>query len=81
MQSRPFDQTEARACFCQDPKEGSRKGAAVLSRPHGGRLIQRMSQSPERDRLLDDVKRLPRLDISSEIASDVWNLGIGAFSP
>jgi sulfate adenylyltransferase len=40
-----------------------------------------MSQGPERDRLLDDVKRLPRLDISPEIASDVWNLGIGAFSP
>ena len=53
----------------------------MLSRPHGGRLIQRTSQSPERDRLLDEVERLPRLDISSEIASDVWNLGIGAFSP
>ncbi len=53
----------------------------MLSKPHGGRLIQRMSQDPERDRLLDDVKRLPRLDISPEIASDVWNLGIGAFSP
>jgi sulfate adenylyltransferase len=24
---------------------------------------------------------LPRLDISSQIASDVWNLGVGAFSP
>ena len=52
-----------------------------MSRPHGGRLVQRTSESPERDRLLDEVKRLPRLDISSEIASDVWNLGIGAFSP
>jgi sulfate adenylyltransferase len=53
----------------------------VLSEPHGGRLIQRTSPVPERDRLLDEVKRLPRLDISSEIASDVWNLSIGAFSP
>jgi sulfate adenylyltransferase len=53
----------------------------VLSRPHGQRLIQRISQSPERERLLNDVKRLPRLDISPEIAGDVWNLGIGAFSP
>jgi len=44
-------------------------------------LIQRTSQGPERDRIVDEVKRLPRLDISSEIASDVWNLGIGAFSP
>jgi sulfate adenylyltransferase len=53
----------------------------VLSRPHGGRLIQRTSQSPDRERLLDELPRLPRLDISPEIASDVWNLGIGAFSP
>ena len=53
----------------------------MLSKPHGGRLIQRMSHNPERDCLLEDVKRLPRLDISPEIASDVWNLGIGAFSP
>jgi hypothetical protein len=40
----------------------------VLSKPHGGRLIQRMSHNPERDCLLDDVKRLPRLDISPTIA-------------
>jgi sulfate adenylyltransferase len=53
----------------------------VLSRPHGGRLIQRTAESPDRDRLLDEVRRLPRLDISPEIASDVWNLGVGAFSP
>jgi sulfate adenylyltransferase len=44
-------------------------------------LIQRTLLNPERDRLLAEVKRLPRLDISAEIASDVWNLGIGAFSP
>jgi sulfate adenylyltransferase len=53
----------------------------VLSRPHGGCLIQRTLQASERDRWLDEVKRLPRLDISSEVASDVWNLGTGAFSP
>ena len=52
-----------------------------MSTPHGERLIQRTLWGPERDRLLDEVKRLPRLDISSEIASDVWNLGTGAFSP
>ena len=53
----------------------------MLSRPHGGRLIQRTAESPDRDRLLDEVRRLPRLDISPQIASDVWNLGVGAFSP
>ncbi|MGH8070523.1 MAG: sulfate adenylyltransferase [Candidatus Entotheonellia bacterium] len=53
----------------------------MLSRPHGGRLIQRTAESPDRDRLLDEVRRLSRLDISPEVASDVWNLGVGAFSP
>jgi sulfate adenylyltransferase len=57
------------------------KGAAVLSRPHGGQLIQHTVQRPERNHLLEEVKRLPRLDISPAIASDVWNLGNGAFSP
>jgi sulfate adenylyltransferase len=53
----------------------------VLSTPHGGHLLQRTVQGLDRDRLLDEVQRLPRLDISPELASDVWNLGIGAFSP
>jgi ATP sulfurylase len=53
----------------------------VLSRPHGGRLIQRMLQGPDREHLLAEVQRLPRMDISAEVASEVWNLGIGAFSP
>jgi len=53
----------------------------VLSKPHGGRLIRRMAQGAERDRLLNEVKRLPRLDVSPELSSDVWNLGSGAFSP
>jgi sulfate adenylyltransferase len=44
-------------------------------------LIERTVEGAERDRCLDEVKRLPRLDISAETASDVWNLGIGAFSP
>ncbi|HSF30904.1 MAG TPA: sulfate adenylyltransferase, partial [Candidatus Tectomicrobia bacterium] len=53
----------------------------MLSTPHGGRLIQRTSQGPDRERLLEEVQRLPRVDVSPEVASDVWNLGIGAFSP
>jgi hypothetical protein len=43
----------------------------VLSRPHGGRLIQRISQNPEWDRLLDELKGLPRLDVSPEMPSDI----------
>jgi sulfate adenylyltransferase len=57
------------------------KGGAVLPRPHGGRLIQRILKGTERDRLLTEVNRLPRLDVNPEVASDIVNIGIGAFSP
>jgi sulfate adenylyltransferase len=40
-----------------------------------------MLQGPDREHLLAEVQRLPRVDISAEVASEVWNLGIGAFSP
>jgi sulfate adenylyltransferase len=53
----------------------------VLPRPHGGRLIQRILKGTERDRLLTEVHRLPRLDVNAEVASDIVNIGIGAFSP
>ena len=53
----------------------------MLPRPHGGRLIQRIAKGAERDRLSAEVARLPRVDVSPEAASDVWNLGIGALSP
>ena len=62
-------------------KRASPKGEGVLPRPHGGRLIQRVRQGADRERLLDDVRRLPRLDLTPELASDVWNLGSGALSP
>ena len=53
----------------------------MLPRPHGGRLIRRIHEGAERDRLLAEVFRLPRLDVNSEVASDIVNIGSGAFSP
>jgi sulfate adenylyltransferase len=52
----------------------------VLPRPHGGRLVDAYTRA-ERDRLLAEVFRLPRLNVNSEVASDIVNIGIGAFSP
>src|SRR5262245_52950623 len=57
------------------------KGESVLPRPHGGRLIRRIHRGAERDHLLAEVFRLPRLDVNSDVASDVVNIGMGAFSP
>jgi sulfate adenylyltransferase len=53
----------------------------VLPKPHGGRLIQRIAKGAERSCWLAEVMRLPRVDVSPEVASDIGNLGIGAFSP
>ncbi|MGH8071171.1 MAG: sulfate adenylyltransferase [Candidatus Entotheonellia bacterium] len=53
----------------------------MLPRPHGGRLIRRIVGGAARDRLLAEVTRLPRLEVSPEIASDIVNIGHGAFSP
>jgi sulfate adenylyltransferase len=53
----------------------------VLPRPHGGRLIQRILKDTARDRLLIEANRLPRLDVTPEVASDIVNIGMGAFSP
>jgi sulfate adenylyltransferase len=58
-----------------------REGESVLPRPHGGRLIRRIHGGAERDRLLAEVNRLPRLDVDPVVASDIVNIGIGAFSP
>jgi sulfate adenylyltransferase len=44
-------------------------------------LVQGICKWAERNRLLAAVARLPCLDISAEVVGDVWNLGIGAFSP
>jgi sulfate adenylyltransferase len=57
------------------------KGAAVLAKPHGGRLIQRLSPAENQHQMLREAARLPRLDLNAEQASDVWNIGSGAYSP
>ena len=53
----------------------------MLPKSHGGRLVQRLASEAEHTRLLEDVRRLPRVDLNAESASDVWNIGIGAYSP
>ncbi len=53
----------------------------MLPKPHGGRLIQRLLKGADQDHLAAEITRLPRLDVSPEMASDIMNLGIGTFSP
>lgn len=53
----------------------------MLPRPHGGQLIQRVLKEGQAGRVLDEIQRLPRLDLTAETANDVVNLGMGVFSP
>ena len=53
----------------------------MLPRPHGGKLINRLLTGEEREEALKTVPKLPRLDIDSELASDILNMATGVFSP
>jgi sulfate adenylyltransferase len=49
--------------------------------PHGGTLINRIVEGPERDRLLERAERLPWIRVNSWTISDLDLIGVGAFSP
>jgi sulfate adenylyltransferase len=53
----------------------------MLSKPHGGVLVNRLLQGPDLDRLVEEAERLPRLEVSVELARDVMNIATGLFSP
>jgi sulfate adenylyltransferase len=52
-----------------------------MSRPHGGRLIYRVVEGRERERLLARAPDLPQVTLNPRQLSDVELIGIGAFSP
>ncbi len=53
----------------------------MVSRPHGGRLIRRVASHRERQRLLEEKREMPSLEVRLEIATDVENIAYGLFSP
>ena len=53
----------------------------MLPKPHGGKLVNRVLEGGERNRVLRELPRLPRLELSSEQASDLVNIATGVFSP
>ncbi|HMD32534.1 MAG TPA: sulfate adenylyltransferase [Candidatus Acidoferrales bacterium] len=52
-----------------------------LSRPHGGKLVNRIVEGAERERLLDEAKSLPPVLLNARQLSDVEQISVGAFSP
>ncbi len=53
----------------------------MKSLPHGGRLIDRVLRGEARERALEHVARLPRLDLTPGQADDLFNIAVGIFSP
>ncbi len=53
----------------------------MVSKPHGGRLVNRVVTGKRREALLREAREIPRIDISLERAIDLEDIGHGAFSP
>ncbi len=53
----------------------------MVSRPHGGRLVDRVVRGRRRERLLEEALELPRVELDAGLASDVANIAHGVYSP
>jgi len=53
----------------------------IFSRPHGGRLVNRVADGDERERLLDEARALPVIRLHPRQFSDIEQISVGAFSP
>ena len=53
----------------------------VLSRPHGGKLVNRIVEDAERELLLEQARNLPAVPLNARQLSDVEQISVGAFSP
>ena len=49
--------------------------------PHGGTLIDRVLPAEKKEQALRDATKLPRLTVSEDVAKDIENIAVGAFSP
>lgn len=53
----------------------------MVSRPHGGRLVDRTVSPKRRERLLEEARELPRINVNEGIAADAANIAHGVYSP
>ncbi|RLG80037.1 MAG: sulfate adenylyltransferase, partial [Thermoprotei archaeon] len=53
----------------------------MVSKPHGGKLINRIVSGKRREFLLGEVKELPKIQISYERVIDLMDIAHGVFSP
>ena len=53
----------------------------MVSRPHGGRLVDRVARGSSRQRLIEEATEMPKIEISESLAADVANIAHGVYSP
>lgn len=53
----------------------------MVSRPHGGRLVDRVATGKRREHLLEEAKELPRVEVNESLAADIANIAHGVYSP
>lgn len=53
----------------------------MIPRAHGGKLIDLVLKDKEREEIFREVNKKPHVSVSQELATDVQNIAIGAFSP
>src|SRR5512133_3016093 len=53
----------------------------MVSKPYGGKLINRVLNENERTKVLRDISERPQIHIDKSTAFDVDKIAIGAFSP
>ena len=53
----------------------------MVSRPHGGKLVNRVITGKRLEALREEARELPRIELSYDVAVDVENIAHGVFSP
>ena len=53
----------------------------MVSRPHGGRLIERIASERSKERLKQEALEMIKLDLDQGLAADVANIAHGVYSP
>jgi sulfate adenylyltransferase len=52
-----------------------------MIQPHGGRLVDRVLKSKQKQEILEKAKSLPAVKLDAESVSDIENIAAGVFSP
>ena len=53
----------------------------MVSKPHGGKLVNRVIKGRRREHLLEEVRELPKIVLSESLVADLMNIAHGVYSP